>query len=78
MQDYFERERKNRSVRGVSDKTYAYTHKKGTDFNKPYSFMAEKQIACNEIEREREIERVSARESKRAERKREKFMKMYL
>lgn len=36
---------------------------------KPYSFMAEKQIACYEIERERE--RVSARESKRAERERE-------
>lgn len=36
--------------------------------------MAEKQIACNEIERER----VSARESKRAEREREKIMKMYL
>lgn len=62
MQDYFERERKNRSVRGVSDKTYAYTHKKGTDFNKPYSFMAEKQIACNEIERERDRESQRERE----------------
>lgn len=36
---------------------------------KPYSFMAEKQIACNEIERERERE--SARERVRELRERE-------
>lgn len=38
---------------------------------KPYSFMAEKQIACNEIERERERERESARERVRELRERE-------
>lgn len=39
-----------------------HTHTKGTDFNKPYSFMAEKQIACNEIERERDRESQRERE----------------
>lgn len=35
---------------------------------KPYSFMAEKQIACNEIERERESARERVRELRERER----------